>query len=53
MQANKNWQYEGVVMAFDLPVGHAACPVGTDSLYRMYNAGQGARRTTAISPMHP
>jgi Repeat of unknown function (DUF5648) len=41
VQANPNWQYEGVAFYLQVPDENGNCPLGTTILYRLYNNGLG------------
>jgi hypothetical protein len=42
VKASKDWQFEGMVFAVPAPGPAGDCPAGTQSIYRLYNNGQGA-----------
>jgi hypothetical protein len=41
LQANPNWQYEGIAFYLQVPDENGNCPIGTTILYRLYNNGMG------------
>jgi len=42
VQANSDWQFEGVSFFLQLPDANGKCAPGTSELYRLYNNGMGA-----------
>ena len=52
LQANPNWQYEGIAFYVQVPDENGNCPIGTTILYRLYNNGLGGgpshRLTTSL-----
>lgn len=53
VQANPNWQYEGVAFYLQVPDESGNCPIGTTILYRLYNNGDSGgashRFTTSLA----
>jgi uncharacterized protein DUF5648 len=52
VNANPNWQFEGIAFYVELPSFNGSCLPGTQPLYRLYNNGQGGapnhRYTTSL-----
>jgi uncharacterized protein DUF5648 len=53
VQANPNWQYEGVAFYLQVPDEDGNCPIGTTILYRLYSngfsGGPSHRLTTSLA----